>query len=121
MTTSADPTSWPRNASALIGVSHVANFTITGGGGIDGGGSPWWKIRRLSPSEFAPKLVEVSHADRLHVSNIVLRNSPMFHLPCSEVTNAVIEHVQVLPEAAGHLHTATGMAAAAAPHAHPLR
>ena len=45
ITTTVNPTNWPKNASALISISSVTNFTIEGFGGIFGDGDPWWKVR----------------------------------------------------------------------------
>lgn len=83
------------NASSLITINNVSNFTITGGGGINGSGDPWWKIRRVTPSEFAPRLVSIENSDTVFVSNVVLQNSPMFHLPMSHVNNVLVENIQV--------------------------
>ena len=63
---------------------------------IDGMGEPWWILRKKTPSEFAPKLIEIHDCNDIIVAGLTLQNSPMFHLPTSSNTNVLITNMTIV-------------------------
>ncbi len=97
----ADTTKPPASLQNFIYAKNESNITITGGGTIDGQGQPWWdsvnvaKSRGL-PLPLRPRLIELEHITHLLVTNITLKNSPMFHL-CPQYSYDVnINHITIL-------------------------
>jgi polygalacturonase len=89
----------------LIGGSGLHDLAITGTGAIDGNGSIWWpmvlrNLRGAPAGEHRyiyPRthMVIISNVQRMLVQDITLRNSPMFHLVPTRVTDLTIERVKV--------------------------
>lgn len=86
----------------LITGTHLHDVAITGPGTIDGNGAIWWawseRASRASPGRLVYRrfhLVVINDCKRLHVSDITLMNSPMFHLVTRSITDLVIERVRV--------------------------
>ena len=71
----------------LITGNNLHDVAITGTGTIDGNGALWWawseRAARAQPGRLVyrrPNLVVISRCQRLHVADITLTNSSMFHL-----------------------------------------
>ena len=86
----------------LITGDHLHDVAITGPGIIDGNGAIWWawseRASRAHPGRLVYHrfhLVVINGCERLHVSDVTLRNSPMFHLVPRSITDLVIERVKV--------------------------
>jgi polygalacturonase len=86
----------------LITGTHLHDVAITGPGAIDGNGAIWWawseRASRAHPGRLVYRryhLVVINGCERLHVSDVTLRNSPMFHLVLRAITDLVIERVKV--------------------------
>ena len=91
-----------RTPEPIIIGSHLHDVAITGTGTIDGNGSIWWawseRASRKNPGRLVYRrfhMVVFNGCERLHVSDITLSNSPMFHLVPRDVTDLVIERVKV--------------------------
>lgn len=90
----------PTSLQNFIYASNAQNITITGGGTIDGQGQPWWDAFRAASANgqtfLRPRLIELEHITHLLVTNITLKNSPMFHL-CPQYSYDVnINHITIL-------------------------
>jgi polygalacturonase len=90
----------------LLSGRDLHDVALTGPGVIDGNGAHWWAwseraARRVAGTEPArtimprPHLVVLEGVERLLVSGITLRNSPMFHLVPRRVHDLTVEHVTV--------------------------
>src|SRR5262249_207835 len=78
------------------------DVAITGSGIVDGAGAMWWawseRASRAQPGRLVyprPKMVVIEGCQRLHISGVTLRNSPMFHLVPRKVSDLVIEDVKI--------------------------
>lgn len=78
---------WPRDGRAhlsLIKVSNASNFTIQGGGAINGQGHSWWWhfIRPGSTlrSHKRPILIELDECDDVTVRELALLDAPRFNV-----------------------------------------
>jgi len=85
----------------LISGHELHDVAISGSGAIDGAGTTWWawseRASRAQPGRLVyprPKMVVIDGCQRLHISGITLRNSPMFHLVPKNVSDLVIEDVK---------------------------
>ncbi|MFI5336247.1 MAG: glycoside hydrolase family 28 protein [Opitutales bacterium] len=88
--------------SPLITGSHLHDVALTGPGTIDGNGALWWawseRASRKNPGRLVYRrynMVVITGCERLHVADITLTNSPMFHLVPRDITDLVIERVKV--------------------------
>ena len=86
----------------LITGRHLHDVAITGSGTIDGSGAHWWawseRASRAQPGRLVyrrPHLVTINGCERLHIADITLSNSSMFHLVPRDVTDLTIERVKV--------------------------
>lgn len=78
---------WCKYFAALVNISELDGFTLSGPGTIDGNGSPYWKAFRLrrqwnpkctNKDEQRPRLLHVSHSKNITLSNATLQNSPFW-------------------------------------------
>lgn len=110
-----DPASFKTQAEAnavykvpdpLITGSKLHDVAITGPGTIDGSGQHWWdrseraarNAAQTEPGRIVyrrPHLVVIDRCERLHVADITLTNSSMFHLVPRNITDLTIERVKV--------------------------
>ena len=88
---------------------NLTNVTFTGSGVIDGGGSVWWgeaeKARQIRSGYTLPRpnMVSFENCKDLRIENIMLRNSPKFHLVPADCEDVVISNVTILaPERAAN-------------------
>ena len=86
----------------LITGQDLHDVALTGPGTIDGSGAHWWawseRASRAQPGRLIyrrPHLVVINGCARLHVADITLTNSSMFHLVPSNITDLTIERVKV--------------------------
>lgn len=100
---SADPMDYPvvesrwegvkqqLHASCIFGM-NLENISVTGGGKLDGGGSPWWDKKRNSPETLLyprPKLISFDGCRRVTLRDLTLVNSPSWTVNpicCHDVT-----------------------------------
>jgi len=90
----------------LITGRNLHDVALTGTGTIDGSGQHWWDwseraaraLAKTQPGRVVykrPHLVVINGCERLHVADITLTNSSMFHLVPSNITDLTIERVKV--------------------------
>ena len=91
----------------LITGSRLHDLALTGPGTIDGSGQHWWNWSERAMRNAAangqpgrvvyrrPHLVVINGCDRLHVADITLTNSSMFHLVPRNINDLTIERVKV--------------------------
>ena len=90
----------------LINGRNLHDVAITGSGTIDGSGKHWWEWSERAARAAAktnetrvvyrrPHLVAINGCDRLHVADITLTNSSMFHLVPRNINDLTIERVKV--------------------------
>ncbi len=90
----------------LITGKNLHDVALTGTGTIDGSGAHWWawseraarNVAKTEPNRInyrRPHLVVINGCQRLHVADITLTNSSMFHLVPSNITDLTIERVKV--------------------------
>ena len=100
--TQAELTAQFKVPAPLITGKKLHDVAITGRGMIDGSGAHWWawseRAARAQPGRLSikrPHLVVISDCDRLHVTDITLTNSSMFHLVMSDINELTVERVKV--------------------------
>jgi len=86
----------------LITGRNLHDVALTGPGTIDGSGAHWWawseRAARAQPGRLVyrrPHLVVINGCERLHIADITLSNSSMFHLVPRDITDLTIERVKV--------------------------
>jgi polygalacturonase len=89
---------------ALIGGEGISDVAITGGGTIDGSGAIWWNRgpngERLGmPPYPRPKMILITHGNRIHLQGVTLINSPMYHVMPVQCQDVLIEEVHILAPA----------------------
>lgn len=110
-----DPASFKTQAEAnavyrvpapLISGAKLHDVALTGEGVIDGAGALWWSwseraarnVAKTQPGRVVyrrPHLIVINGCERLLVSGVTLRNSPMFHLVPRHIVDLTIAHVTV--------------------------
>jgi polygalacturonase len=97
--TQAEANAAYKNPRPLITGEKLHDVAITGPGTI---GAIWWqwseRVARAHPGRVVYHrfhLVVISGCERLHVADVTLTNSPMFHLVPSHITDLVVERVKV--------------------------
>jgi len=63
----------------FISGSKLRDVAISGGGTIDGQGSPWWPFTYVKGAK-RPRMIALSGCDRVLIEKVTLKNSPMFHI-----------------------------------------
>ena len=90
----------------LISGQGLHDVALTGTGTIDGNGAHWWawseraarNAAKTEPGRLVyrrPFLVVIRNCQRLHVADITLTNSSMFHLVMPDITDLTVERVKV--------------------------
>ncbi|HKB92003.1 MAG TPA: glycosyl hydrolase family 28 protein, partial [Opitutaceae bacterium] len=86
----------------LITGNHLHDVALTGNGTIDGSGAHWWawseRAERAQKGRLVyrrPHLVVFNGCERLHIADITLTNSSMFHLVPRNIKELTIERVKV--------------------------
>ncbi|CAD6247376.1 unnamed protein product [Miscanthus lutarioriparius] len=87
----------PRYASFIHG-NGLRDVVITGDKGvIDGQGEVWWNMwRRRTLEHTRPNLVEFMHSTGIHISNVVLKNSPFWNIHPVYCDNVVVTNMMIL-------------------------
>jgi polygalacturonase len=81
----------PSQMQPLIIANSAVNLTITGKGIIDGQGSVWWP----GPDPVRPRLIQINHSQHIRISDVTLKNAPMFHLVPEWCTDIIINHITI--------------------------
>jgi len=68
-----------RNPANFIGGNDLHDVAISGSGGIDGQGIPWWPFAGDKKAH-RPRMIALNTCDRVLIENVHLTNSPMFHI-----------------------------------------
>ncbi|KAK3152654.1 hypothetical protein QOZ80_2BG0161790 [Eleusine coracana subsp. coracana] len=86
-----------RYASFIHG-NGLRDVVITGDKGIiDGQGDVWWNMwRRKTLEHTRPSLVEFMHSSGIHISNIILKNSPFWNIHPVYCDNVVVTNMMIL-------------------------
>lgn len=75
--------------------SKLHDVAISGGGTIDGQGSPWWPFARTKDAK-RPRMIALSSCDRVLIEKVTLMNSPMFHIAISgKSSNVTVRGVTI--------------------------
>jgi polygalacturonase len=97
----ADIKSSSKGSFGCISVADCHDLSITGQGTIDGQGQKWWskfhkpKEGDTAPVTRRPYLLQITKCNHLLVQDVLLTNSPMFHLVPKECQNVTIRNVQI--------------------------
>ncbi len=79
----------------FIGGSSLHDVAISGTGTIDGQGSPWWPYAK-TPGAKRPRMIALSGCERVLVENVLLTNSPMFHIAINgKATDVTVRGVTI--------------------------
>ena len=96
----ADTTKPAASLVNFISSNNANNITITGPGAIDGQGQPWWDAENVAKAQgrdtVRPRLIQLTNGVHLSISNITLRNAPMFHLCPNTSDDVAIDRVTIL-------------------------
>jgi len=75
----------------------ATDLEISGRGTIDGQGQAWWDAFNANNSmPHRPYLINLQGGQRIHVHQITLKNSPMFHLALSGDNDVTIDSITIL-------------------------
>lgn len=106
-----DPNDWEESqTSRWLLFNGVNNLVLRGGGIIDGRGNEWWaqscKINKTNPCRPAPTAIVFESITNLWVRNLVVINSPKFHVTFEncvgvEVNNQVVKAPEHSPNTDG--------------------
>ncbi|KAF1883157.1 hypothetical protein Lal_00003340 [Lupinus albus] len=81
----------------------VNNFTVDGGGRINGMGQEWWarscKINHTNPCHPAPTALTFHRCKNLKVRKLMLLNSQQMHMAFTRCMDVVASHLKVLAPA----------------------
>ena len=72
----------------FISGKNLHDLAISGAGTIDGQGSPWWPYARTKGAK-RPRMISFSSCERVLIENVLLTNSPMFHIAINGKTTDV--------------------------------
>lgn len=72
----------------FISGAGLHDISISGEGTIDGQGSPWWPFAKMQGAK-RPRMISFSSCERVLIENVLLTNSPMFHIAISGKTTDV--------------------------------
>ncbi|KAI4323415.1 hypothetical protein L6164_023023 [Bauhinia variegata] len=113
---------WPRreayeeDRSHWIVFENINNFTVDGGGTINGNGRKWWqnscKVNKNLPCKVAPTAVTFQECKNLRVKNLRVKNAQQMHLSFEKcfnvrVSNLVVRAPESSPNTDGIHVTAT--------------
>lgn len=70
------------NPESFISGRGLDDVAIGGAGTIDGQGIPWWPYARTRGA-FRPRMIALNSCHRVLIENVLLTNSPMFHIAIS--------------------------------------
>lgn len=84
----------------LIDVSNANGVTLTGGGTIDGQGSPWWdtiKAEKTAGKDLSPRpgLISITNAKNVTIDTLTMKDAPNSHISMHNVTDAAVTGVTI--------------------------
>uniref|UniRef100_A0A0E0JY31 Pectate lyase superfamily protein domain-containing protein n=1 Tax=Oryza punctata TaxID=4537 RepID=A0A0E0JY31_ORYPU len=84
--------------TSFIHGDGLRDVVITGDKGIiDGQGDVWWNMwRQRTLQHTRPNLLEFMHSSGIHISNIVLKNSPFWNIHPVYCDNVVITNMMII-------------------------
>jgi polygalacturonase len=87
---------WPSPPPmALLQVTNVTGFVLTGPGTVNGSGFEWWAARTANPALPAPFLVVLTSTNGFRVENVNFINSPMYHLVIVSSADGIVDGLHV--------------------------
>lgn len=76
---------------------NATDIEICGRGTIDGQGLAWWTAFNSNSSmPHRPYMINLQNGARIHVHQITLKNSPMFHLVLTNDSDVTVDSVTIL-------------------------
>ena len=79
----------------FIGGRELHDLAISGAGAIDGQGVPWWPYAK-KPGAKRPRMISFSSCERVLIEDVLLTNSPMFHIAISgQTTDVTVRRVTI--------------------------
>jgi polygalacturonase len=79
----------------FIEAKSDSNVEISGSGTIDGNGSAWWSAYNSNNSIKRPYLIYFDDSNIVLVENVLLQNSPMFHVAFGATNNVTIDAITI--------------------------
>ena len=85
----------------FISIVNSQNITIRGGGKIDGRGYIWWLNTWLVTKKYMPSgtrrpnLIAIDFSQKIVIHDLVLKNSPSFHLRTSQLVDATFFNLDI--------------------------
>jgi polygalacturonase len=97
---------WPKNRNNFnyqdfISIVRSNNITLRGGGKIDGRGYIWWLNSWLVTKKYLPAnsrrphLIKTDFVRNLTIHDLVLKNSPCFHINAGQTIDAKIYNLDI--------------------------
>lgn len=97
---------WPKSANKIsyesfISINYGNNITIAGGGKIDGRGYIWWLNSWLVTKKYMPQgshrphLIVVDWTKNFVMHDLVLKNSPNFHVKLDQSIDVTIYNIDI--------------------------
>jgi polygalacturonase len=84
----------------FLSSKYANNVTLLGPGTIDGQGQPWWDAENVAKAggrdTLRPRLIQLESGVHITVSNITLKNAPMFHLCPNSSYDVKIDRVTII-------------------------
>ncbi len=80
---------------------NLLNITISGPGAIDGSGIRWWLAAELAARKTPgahvsrPRLIVLNNCKHAHFQDLLLQNSPSFHLLATECSDVTLTNVSI--------------------------
>jgi polygalacturonase len=91
-----------KGGPACISATDCHDLSITGTGTIDGQGKIWWTNFRnqqaggdAGSSSRRPNLINLNRCNRVLVQDVLLTNSPMFHLVPKACQNVTVQNIHI--------------------------
>lgn len=81
--------------TAGFSISDAVDLTFTGGGEVDGQGYKWWWEVLLGGPTYRPHMFSLRTVTNLLVENLLLRNSPQFHLRLYDLGGCTVRDVTI--------------------------
>jgi polygalacturonase len=80
----------------FIVAQKVHDLKLSGEGTIDGQGQPWWvKFDSKAEMPGRPRLIYLSRTDRIEVSGLNIKDSPMFHVVLNNTSDVIVNGVTI--------------------------
>ena len=108
LTAMPDIKNWPVENSSqtyktFLSIDESHNIKLIGNGIINGNGQIWWpKYKSNNLTYRRPNLIDFSKNYNIHIENITLINSPMFHVDLDNNTNVFITGLNITVTSPGY-------------------